>query len=90
MNGEMNLSNFEPSWMEDGLGVGDEQGEVNADDNTQWDTTAWSRQNDSPEDFINGPPTGCLTDAGAPPDMGTYVLGSVDGTCQWIDTTTCS
>lgn len=31
----------------------------------------------------------CLTDAGDPPASGTYVLGSVDGTCQWISTTTC-
>lgn len=83
------LSDFSPSWMDDGLGVSGEQGEQSFDNNTPWDTNAWSRQNQEPEDFINAPAAGCLNDAGDPPAMGTWVLGSVDGTCQWIDTTTC-
>ncbi len=30
----------------------------------------------------------CLPDS--PPGSGTWIWGTVDGVCQWIDTTTCS
>lgn len=98
-----NLSEFEPSWSQDGYGLSGDQNNPDFSDGTTWDiyagtidqqsgdswsTKVTSRQNQAPED----PPTGgggCLGDAGEPPDMGTFVLGSVDGTCQWIDTTTC-
>ena len=70
--------------MEDGLGVGDEQGEVNLDDNTQWDTTAWSRQNDAPEDFSPGED---CTPPGSPDTTMQYVRVTkyVDGAwvCSW-------
>ena len=34
--------------------------------------------------------TPCLVAAGPPPGSGTFILGAIDGVCQWIDTTTCS
>ena len=56
-----------------------------------WSTKVTSKQNKEPEDFIGGSADGdCMAAAGDPPGSGTFVLGSVDGTCQWIDTTTCS
>ena len=39
---------------------------------------------------LNAGGQSCLSTAGEPPDTGTFVLGSIDGECQWIDTTTCS
>lgn len=93
MNGDdqqgPNMNEFSPSWMRDGLDISGEQNYPDFSSNQQWDTNAWTEGADSAEDFINGPASGCLADAGSPPDMGTFVLGSVDGTCQWIDTTTC-
>ncbi len=90
MNGEdqgPNLSDFNPSWMEDGLGFTGEQGEQDFSNQQQWDTNAWSRQNQDQGDAFSQ--LGCIGQAGNPPPSGTHVLGSVDGTCQWIDTTTC-
>ncbi len=105
MNGDEQgpiLNDFTPSWMRDGdLSGGSEEGyRFNNDDSyilkgtvvsaPSWDTTTTSSQNQEPDDFRPGGDTSCMGDAGDPPDSGTYVLGSVDGTCQWIDTTTCS
>ncbi len=90
MNGEEygpNLNEFSPSWMEDGGGISGEQNDPDFSDNLQWDTTAWSRVEDQPEG--SGGTGGCISQAGSPPASGTWVLGSVDGTCQWIDTTAC-
>ncbi len=101
-----NLSDFQPSWMKDGQGIYGAEGEPDLNDFTTWDiysgsmdqqsgdswsTKVTSSQNqappdDVPSDFGNA----CLSAAGDPPGSGTSVLGSVDGVCQWIDTTTCS
>lgn len=86
----LTIDDFAPSWMQDGYGVSGPQDDHVDEDLQDWDTNAWSDNSQHAEDFINGPASGCLADAGAPPGSGTFVLGSVDGTCQWIDTTTCS
>ncbi len=81
------MNEFNPSWMEDGGGISGEQNDPDFSDNMQWDTNAWSRVEDNPDEFGGG---GCISAAGSPPGSGTYVLGSVDGVCQWINTTTCA
>ena len=78
----------EPSFLEDGYGISGEQPDFPSEDITDWETQAWSRDNQTPEDFI-GAGTSCVSIAGPPPSSGTWVLGSVGGTCQWINTTTC-
>lgn len=59
------------------------------DDWTRWPTDVETFGAGDDQGNSAGPPRGCMADAGDPPDSGTYVLGSVDGACQWIDTTTC-
>lgn len=90
MNGEeqgVNLSEFNPSWMEDGFGISGEQPDYVDEDLQNWDTNAWTDNGEiSPEDFINGPPS---CNPGNPPSTGTHIFGVVDGDCQWIDTTVC-
>lgn len=83
---EVLLADVEPSWLEDGLGLSGEQTDPDLGDDTQWETRAWSAQNQAPEDFINGPPS---CNPGNPPSTGTHIFGVVDGDCQWIDTTVC-
>lgn len=82
------LNDFNPSWMEDGFGLIGEQPDYQDEDNQDWDTRAGVEDQRDYDDSaaIN---QGCLGTAGSPPATGTYVLGSVDGVCQWIDTTTC-
>ena len=58
------------------------------DDWGQWDTNAWTRDTQDVGEIRGG--GSCMGDAGSPPESGTFVLGSIDGTCQWIDTTTCA
>ncbi len=97
------LSNFDPSWMRDGGGVSGDQnnpdnssydtwdiyaGTIDQQSGDSWSTKVTSDQNQAPEDFISG--SSCVGTAGTPPESGTSVLGSIDGVCQWIDTTTCS
>lgn len=84
------IDSYLPSFMEDGYGISGPQNPVIQENIQDWDLNAWSDQSQTVEDFISGPATGCLADAGDPPGSGTWVLGSVDGTCQWIDTTDCS
>jgi hypothetical protein len=83
------FSGYEPSFIEDGYGITGPQQDVTQEDLQDWDLNAWSDQSQANEDFT-GAGGGCLSDAGDPPGSGTFVLGSIDGTCQWIDTTTCS
>ncbi len=96
------INDFSPSWMEDGGGLsGGSESDPNLDyeqsyliskgtiSAASWETEVTSRQNQSPDDIRPGS-GGCMADAGDPPDTGTWILGSIDGTCQWIDTTTCS
>ncbi len=94
MNGDdqgPTLGDFNPSWMQTGGISGDSQVyEAPFDqDDSPWDTDAWTR-NSQDIGEVRGAASGCLADAGEPPDMGTYVLGSVDGTCQWIGKTDCA
>lgn len=83
-----NVDEFDPSWMGDGGGIQGEQTDPDWSEDAQWDTRATSEDNIIPEDFI-GAGGSCLATAGDPPGSGTWVLGSIGGTCQWIDTTTC-
>lgn len=55
MNGEegVNLDAFEPSWMEDGLGIQGERPNVVDEDLQEWDTNAWSN-NQQEDDFTGG------------------------------------
>ncbi len=100
MNGDEQgptLNDFTPSWMRDGdLSGGSEEGyRFNNDDSyilkgtvvsaPSWDTTTTSQQNQNDD---TPAPRSCLPDS--PPESGTSVWGSIDGECQWIDTTTCS
>ncbi len=80
------LTEFNPSWLEDGGGVIGEQSDSSFDNQLQWDTTAWSRDNQQQSDASGAGP--CTPSA--PPGSGTHIWGSVGGVCQWIDTTTCS
>lgn len=84
------LDQVDPSWMEDGGGIIGDQPDYLDEDLQEWDTQPQTIGGETGDDFA--PPGGgnaCLTAAGAPPGSGTWVLGSIDGTCQWIDTTTC-
>ncbi len=89
MNGEQdgpNLNEFNPSWIEDGGGIIGEQSDSSFDNQLQWDTTAWSRDNQQQSDASGAGPC----NPSAPPASGTHIWGSIGGVCQWIDTTTCS
>lgn len=86
MNDDDDLGGFNPSWMEDGLGLRGEQEGRPQGDVSQWDTNAWTE--DRPDQGeVRGRGGAC--DPGTPPATGTFVMGVVDGTCQWIDTTSC-
>ena len=86
---DASLDNFQPSWMEDGYGIAGPQSENIQEDVADWDTNIWSENSQANEDFTGARADDCMTAAGAPPGTGTYVLGSIDGVCQWINTTTC-
>jgi hypothetical protein len=97
---EVPLSDINPSWMEDGYGIEGPPSYGAQDDSPDWDTRVWSDspkeaddvwsdQNQDSMDLV-GTPSTCLTDAGDPPGSGTWILGSIDGMCQWIDSTTCA
>ncbi len=95
MNGDdqqgPSMNEFSPSWMRDGLDIVGEQNYPDFSSNQAWDTDPYTIGTEPGDDYQ--PPGGaasCMSDAGDPPDMGTWILGSVDGTCQWIDTTDCS
>lgn len=86
MDEGVNMSDVDPQWLRDGEGVG-QPSDYDLDDYTEWNTRAWSRDIQD-QDF-----TGVTGDASCapsdPPGSGTHIWGSVGGTCQWIDTTTC-
>jgi hypothetical protein len=91
MNGDSDLDfvdfdEVEPNFLSDGLGVRGQQTFSPEDDSSEWPVEVqFYDVKDVDDDSTAG---GC--DPGPPPDSGTWVFGSVDGTCQWIDTTTCS
>ncbi len=80
---------IQPNWVVDGYGIRGPQRQVIQPDIRKDPMTfglpipSQPIQTDDP----SGNP--CMEAAGDPPGSGTWVLGSVDGTCQWIDTTTC-
>ncbi len=84
-------SDFHPSWLQSGGISGESQVYESpfGQDDVDWATDAWTRDTPDVGEIRSGG-GGCMSDAGTPPDSGTWVLGSVDGTCQWIDTTDCS
>ncbi len=92
MNGDEyqspNVSDFNPSWMEDGGGIIGEQTEPDFSSNQAWDTNAWSRQNDGPQDD-----TGVSNCTPGDDTSKSYVQVKqyVDGhwKCIWTETTTC-
>lgn len=100
MNGEegINVGDFNPSFLEDGYGVSglSPMEAPFVQDTTDYviDPTLEAPEvvdtSDSVQDDNQPIGNACLAEAGDPPGSGTYVLGSVNGTCQWIDTTTCS
>ncbi len=82
------MSEFNPSWMEDGGGIIGEQGEPSFDSNAAWDTNAWSRQNEDQGDaFANT----CTPEANEAM-IYVYTKRFTDGNwvCEWTETTTCS
>ncbi len=97
------ISDYESSAVTSGLSDFQPQYGPFTEDDFDWDRSkdgvwsggtepgdqVWTRGGTTPDDPT---PSGgsCLSDAGDPPDSGTWILGSVDGTCQWIDTTDCS
>ncbi len=93
MNGEQdgpNLNEFNPSWMEDGGGVIGEQSDVSFDNQLQWDTNAWSRDN---AQGVEQPPHGdCAPPSGDTSKIYVKATHYVGGqwTCYWLETTTCS
>ncbi len=100
---DYDMSEFEPSYLRLGGIAGETEVYVPEDNYTQWDSPmaytsgvlgqdedAWSSPGESPEDIPLSSGSPCITQAGTIPNSGTWVLGVVDGTCQWIDTTTCS
>lgn len=90
MNDEgITLDSVDPQWMQDGLGVIGDQPDYPEEFVRDWDTNAWTDDSQQTEDFVGAGSNDCMTAAGAPPNTGTVVLGSIDGVCQWIDTTTC-
>lgn len=50
MDEGINIGDVDPQWMRDGYGITGDQGDPVDDDYTQWDTRAWSRD-DQKEDF---------------------------------------
>lgn len=89
-NGDFTIDDFQPSWMEDGYGISGPQGDAPDEQIIQWDIDAWTDDSKQAEDFIGASAESCMANAGDPPESGTWILGSIDGTCQWIDTTDCS
>jgi hypothetical protein len=77
------LHQINPNWVEDGFGVVGPQRQV----------IPKPEQRPPPMDFTISPLAArsgenpCLP--ASPPPSGTWIWGSVDGVCQWIDTTTC-
>jgi hypothetical protein len=83
-NGDDDLGGFNPSWMEDGIGIGQPEDYLD-EDVRDWDTFAWSRIQQEQDEVAGAG----ACDPGPPPTTGTFVMGVIDGTCQWIDTTSC-
>lgn len=101
-NGEENaidLEGFAPSWLEDGGGISglspmqapfvEDTTDYYINPATELPVESETIDPQTGDDNSALPASGCLADAGDPPDTGTWILGSIDGTCQWIDTTTC-
>lgn len=95
---QFDLDSFEPSFLEDGGGISGEASQRYGpfvEDTTEYhidpeQELAVESDTILPDTGDENPFAACAASAGDPPAMGTYVLGSVNGVCQWINTTTCS
>ena len=84
------LNQVDPQWLDTGGIPGtDPAYPPYGEDQQQWDTNPYTISDFPSEDFAPPGEAPCVIQAGEPPGSGTYVLGSIDGVCQWIDTTTC-
>ncbi len=101
-----NLSDFEPSWSQDGYGLSGDQNNPDFSDGTTWDiyagtidqqsgdswsTKVTSRQNQAPEDFISG--AACNPGEGSDTSKVYIRSTSWNGmkwVCGWTETTTCA
>ncbi len=79
------LHQINPNWVEDGYGIVGPQRQITRQSATPASMEFGVNNNSSPNQGPNAP---CAPDP--PPDMGTWVWGTIDGVCQWIDTTTCA
>lgn len=98
-NGDENnidLEGFAPSWLEDGGGVSglsprqapfvEDTTDYILDPSTELPDLSDTSDNVQDDSVTTN---SCLANAGPPPNSGTWILGSIGGTCQWIDTTVC-
>ncbi len=103
MNGD--ISDYDSSAVTSGLSDSQPQNGPFREDDFDWDRSkdgvwsggtepgneVWTRGGTTPDDPIpGGGSNACMDAAGDPPGSGTWILGSIDGTCQWIDTTDCT
>lgn len=79
------LHQINPNWVEDGFGIVGPQRPIVPREQPQPHPVRFGIDNSRP--VLPGDNTAC-TPSG-PPSSGTWVWGSVEGVCQWIDTTTC-
>jgi len=77
------LHQINPNWVEDGYGVVGPQRQVIPKPQPQPPRMDFGIDNSR----VNIPTSQCSPST--PPEEGTWIWGSVDGVCQWIDTTTC-
>jgi len=78
------IHQIQPNWVEDGFGVVGPQRQVIPRPTLQPPRMDFGIDNSRP---TAGSTSNCAPSA--PPGTGTWVWGTVDGVCQWIDTTTC-
>lgn len=78
------LHEIQPNWVDDGHGIVGPQRQVVRPSTDGPRRMDFNFSNES-RNSSNGSPCAPTT----PPDTGTWVWGSIDGECQWIDTTTC-
>lgn len=81
----MRMDDYNPGWMDDGLGIYGDQSDERLDFNKDWDVEARTFLDPKGDSMVGA---GCSP--GSPPDTGTWIFGAIDGVCQWIDTTICS
>jgi len=78
------LHQINPNWVEDGYGVVGPQRQVIPQAPLRPPSMEFGIDNSRP------PNTQTSCAPSTPPASGTWLWGTVDGVCQWIDTTTCT